>query len=148
MKFRTIQQEADYPLVESLFAGDTSGQVAPPNPIWWTYVTSSDNVRCILHFENERPAAITQFDIEERVASISVFIREDLRGRGLFNSIITDAITLLPPEVRTINAYISEANHHSVSAFQKFGFEGNLNRDEDGLLIFTFDLQPRTVDLS
>ena len=135
-------------MVESLFVGDTSGEVAPPNQTWWKYVTSSENVRGILHFDDDQPIAFTQFDVEGDVASVSVFIREHLRGRGLFKSIIAQAITLLPPSVKTISAYISDANHPSISAFQKFGFEGRLARDDDGLLIFTFDLARPASDHS
>lgn len=142
MKFRLINKE-DFALVDSVFDGDTSGEVAPPNPVWWKYVTTSENVSCILHFEDDQPVAVTQFDLEDRNANVSVFIREGMRGKGLFNLIIKDAITLLPKQIRTVTAYISEANHRSISAFKKVGFEGALYKDEDGLLVFKFDLNAK-----
>ncbi len=140
--FRIIDRD-DLHLAESLFVGDTSNHVAPPNTTWWNYVTTAENVRCILHFQNDTPIAITQFDLEDTTASVSVFIREGMRGKGLFNGIIKDAISLLPSQILTVNAYISEANHPSISAFTNFGFEGAMDRDDDGLLIFRFALTPR-----
>ncbi len=139
MTFRAVTKD-DLPLIESLFVDDTSGQVAPPNPTWLEYVTSSENVYCIVHFDDNTPIAVTQFDLEDAAASMSVFIREGMRGKGLFSVIIKDALSVLPTRIRTVNAYISEANHPSVAAFKRFGFEGALEKDDDGLLIFTFDL--------
>jgi RimJ/RimL family protein N-acetyltransferase len=137
-----IVTPADLAIVEGLFVGDTSGQVASPNPIWWKYVTTSDHVRCILHFVDTQPVAVTQFDVDGTRASVSVFIREGMRGKGLFGTVIAEAMKLLPSTVRSVDAFISEANHASIAAFTKFGFEGALHRDEDGLLVFTFDVSP------
>lgn len=55
----------DMGLAKEVFRGDTSGEVAAPNPTWLQYVTTTANAFCVLHFLDNAPIAITQFDIEE-----------------------------------------------------------------------------------
>ncbi len=116
----------------ALFEDDTSGEVARPDAEWLAHVTNGQNALALLVAFGNEPVGLVQFDLEGRLALVSVFLREASRGKGLLRPVLQAAARHLPAGIDEISALVSETNLRSMTAFSALGFNRSGPPDEDG----------------
>ena len=79
------------------------------------------------------PAAMLRFDHDQDVATVSIIVASEMRGKGMAKQILSGAIEELPRRPLKLRAFIKPANAPSLALFKSVGFD--IIQDADPLVL-------------
>lgn len=110
----------------------------------WYEATLQDENRCILMCSNAKTnqqMAVVRFDIDDEVAQVSINLSPFMRGKGLANTCLSEAITYFSSifkSVTCIEAEIKPINVASRKAFEGTGF--SYKKESDGMDVLEYQV--------
>lgn len=131
--FRPILPD-DLPELRSWFADEElSRRLSFPTDEWFSYVTTTDTVRCWLALADNRIIAQIQVDRAGLDHGyLDFFLRPDLRGQGRGADVLTQFLSGPGRSYPVLEGVIEPDNLASIACFRRCGFSISSGPDADG----------------
>ena len=95
-------------------------------------LANPDRVILIVEYEMT-PAAMVRFDHDKGIATVSIILASEIRGKGMAKRILASTIDEVLPRPQALRAFIKPENAPSLALFHGVGFE--IVQDGDPLVL-------------
>ncbi len=104
---------------------------------WYKFLINSETyLLYIVEDENGSFLGQVKFEIDEEIAVVSLYLIEDIRGRGIGKGVLEislEELTFESNDVKDILAYILDENERSIRLFKSCGFDFIGQEEHQGL---------------
>ena len=98
---------------------------------YWSYVTSSENVRYYKAYDGGSLVGAVHLETDQKTLYMDIMVMPDYQRRGMGTKILGDILGgKFPISFDTVEVSIDEANTASVRLFEKMGFVRVSQEDE------------------
>ena len=96
---------------------------------WYERSLKNPNRNILIAETGPTPVAMVRFDHDNTIATVSIILASEIRGKGMARQILACAIDEVLPRPQTLRALIKPENTPSLALFQGAGFEIVQNGD-------------------